>query len=700
MGVISRLRENMHFVLYALLAAFLALIVFEWGMDFSGFSGGGTLAGKVNGTPVEYRQYDQLYNRLVDDYRSRAPQAELTDVLERDLHQQAWDMVVDQIILQEQIEKFNIRVADEEILMAVESDDPPMVIRQNFFDAETGAIDRDKLEKARMAPENRDIWIAIEDIIRRELMAEKLQGILQTMAKVTDTELDAFAERQFAVYSASYLVAPYSLAGSDSLFSVSDREVEDYYAENKELFRQEPSRSLDYVAFPAVPTTRDSMTVRTELASLAETFAQATDDSAFVSLQSDRADRFNKRYSRADFSVRAGNEVFAEQNLKAGAIIGPVADRTLYRLLKVKEVSTGEAVARASHILIPFTGNDAAGEQEARETAAGIMRDLRSGTDFAVLAGKYSKDPGSAAEGGDLGWFGRSVMAPEFENAVFGSAIGSIVGPVETRFGLHIIKVTGKDSRRISCSEVVRDIRPSETTLENARRKAAEFQLEAENRGFEKASESFGTEQLTTGAFTKADIIPDIGYNSSIVRFAFSSSKGDISDIFRTSSGFLVMRLARKNDSGYKELDTGLQGAIRAELLVRKKGEKLDARLAGLVKEKTDDLETIAAKLGGIQVTSLDGIRFRENAIPDNNDIRLIEAIVGMDTGEISKPVPVKGGRALIVLHEKAYPDIADLQSEKIKLRPVLEQVKKERFIRDYFAAARREAKIEDLRGF
>jgi len=700
MGVITTLREKLHFVLYALLAAFLALIVFEWGMNFSGFSGGGTLAGKVNGTPVEYRQYEQVYDRLVDDFRSRSPQAELTDGLERELRQRAWDIVVNQIILDEQFEKYNIRVSDEEVLAAVESDNPPMVILQNFINPETGSIDREKLDSSRMNPENRDIWLSIEDIIRRELMVNKLQQTIQTMVKVSDSELDALIERELGTFSASFAVFPYSAAGGDTLYSVADPEIKQHYKKNRELFRQEPTRSLEYVVFSAIPTERDSLTIKTELASLAEDFTVTADDSAFVSLQSDRADTYDKVYTRADFSVQAGDELFVDSGLKAGALIGPIADRNSYRMIKVQEVMKGDTVARASHILIPFSKGDVSGEKEARGIADKIMQEIRSGKQFADLAMQYSQDPGSAANGGDLGWFSRTAMVPEFAQAVFSAATGALAGPVETQYGLHIIKVTGKDNRAIACSEIVRNIRPSGATLENARRKAAEFQIEAEEKGFDKAIEVFEKTKNTTGPFTRTGVIPDIGYNNSIVKFAFNASKGAFSDIVQVDAGFLVLRVAEINDSGFRLLDEGLQDMIRRELIVQKKGEALDGRLSLLLKQKSGDLEAIAADFEGVQVIHADSIRFKEQEVPVyGNDIRLIEAIIGMEPGTVSKPVAVKGGRALIALRGKAYPDTADLESEKARLLPMLEKVKQERFIQDYFTAERRAATIEDMRG-
>lgn len=87
---------------------------------------------------------------------------------------------------------------------------------------------------------------------------------------------------------------------------------------------------------------------------------------------------------------------------------------------------------RAKHILVKT-------EEEANE----IMKKLENGEDFDTLARQYSFCP-SKEKGGDLGYFNRGQMVPEFENAAFSTPIGGIAGPVKTRFGWHIIKVTRK----------------------------------------------------------------------------------------------------------------------------------------------------------------------------------------------------------------------------------------------------------------
>jgi hypothetical protein len=87
---------------------------------------------------------------------------------------------------------------------------------------------------------------------------------------------------------------------------------------------------------------------------------------------------------------------------------------------------------------------------QALATAVEIKQRLDAGEDFAALAAKYSEDPGSAAAGGSLGWFGRGMMVPEFETAAFALEPGQVSGPVKTAFGYHIIQVVAKDPARES----------------------------------------------------------------------------------------------------------------------------------------------------------------------------------------------------------------------------------------------------------
>jgi peptidyl-prolyl cis-trans isomerase C len=111
----------------------------------------------------------------------------------------------------------------------------------------------------------------------------------------------------------------------------------------------------------------------------------------------------------------------------------------------VKQMA-GDQEVRARHILVPT-------EAEAKK----ILEEIKKGTDFAELAKQKSKDPGAAAEGGDLGYFTKDQMVPEFSEAAFKLNKGELSDPVKTQFGWHIIKVEDKRAKPAPGFDEVKD---------------------------------------------------------------------------------------------------------------------------------------------------------------------------------------------------------------------------------------------------
>jgi len=701
MAVMSSLRDKTHIILYTLLAAFLALIVFEWGMNFSGFTGKGNQAGKINGKSVSMAQYDDVYKEFTANYRRTNPGAEMTPEAELALREQAWNTVVDQTLLEQQFEKFNISLQDQEVVEALDSPNPPLVIRQNFVDPATGAIDRKKLDSARRDPRNKELWLQIEKIVRQELKVNKLIRALQTLDHVTGREVDDIVSREFLRFSASFIPVPFSFVGPDSNFPVKEEEIKKYYDDHKELFKQAPSRKADYVFFPLTPSSKDSLAVRTELETIRSEFAAPTvNDSDYVKVQSDRPTGINVTYNRSDFSPAAGNTVFSPANLKSGTIVGPVADRGEFRLIKIKQVTTSsQPVARASHILLRFNPASRADVQKVRELSMLIFKQLQAGVPFEALAQKYSADPGSAVNGGDIGWFSRERMVPEFAAAVFSARPGAVIGPVQTQFGLHIIKVTGFDQSAITCSEIVRNIKPSTETVESVKRRAMAFQMNAKEKGFDKSASAEKLRIDKTGEFARHMPVAQIGYSDKVTSFAFKAAEGDLSDVLETEKGFYVMRLTGKNDTGYRLLDQDLKSRITAELIREKKGAALEKKLAAMVKGPGATLEQIAASNPGLSVVTADDIRWSDGSVPGYGvDRPLVEAMSGMVTGKLSAPVKTGDGYALVLVSKRTLPAGIDLKAEKASVAPQLLRAKQEQLFAEYFAAVRKSAKVEDTR--
>lgn len=122
---------------------------------------------------------------------------------------------------------------------------------------------------------------------------------------------------------------------------------------------------------------------------------------------------------------------------------------------QVKEKYESPERRHARHVLI--TASDGLDDAAASKKAEAIAAQAKSGADFAELAKQNSKDPGSAQQGGDLGWAERGMFVGPFEDALFSMQPGDITGPVKTQFGYHVIKLEGVEKGQIRPFE---DARP------------------------------------------------------------------------------------------------------------------------------------------------------------------------------------------------------------------------------------------------
>ena len=144
-----------------------------------------------------------------------------------------------------------------------------------------------------------------------------------------------------------------------------------------------------------------------------------------------------------DLKKRVIVEAYLKKKVEESANISDADLQAFYKKNQDK-FTTGEQI-RASHILVKT-------EAEAKA----IQKQLQEGASFEELAKKHSID-GAAPKGGDLGWFGKGSMLPEFEKVAFGLKEGETSGIVPTKFGFHIVKLTGKRAAGPRSFEEVKD---------------------------------------------------------------------------------------------------------------------------------------------------------------------------------------------------------------------------------------------------
>lgn len=206
--------------------------------------------------------------------------------------------------------------------------------------------------------------------------------------------------------------------------------------------------------------------------------------------------------------------------------------------------------AHALHILIKVDPNAAPEvDAAARAKAESLVKQLRAGADFAALAKQNSADPQSAAKGGDLDWFSRGQMVPEFENAAFTLPLNQISDPVKTQYGYHIIKVIGRRPAATKSFEEAKPELAAQVAEQMAKDQARDLmtQVAAKIRQNKPATAeafaAYANDKISSNDtlwFQKTDTIPGIGANPALSGFAFSAKQNDVGEMIGTQRGIVI----------------------------------------------------------------------------------------------------------------------------------------------------------------
>jgi len=257
----------------------------------------------------------------------------------------------------------------------------------------------------------------------------------------------------------------------------------------------------------------------------------------------------------------------------------------------------GEEQRRASHILIGFGKGDAAAKKAAHEKALSVLAEVKKNLGkFEELAKKYSQDPGSAQNGGDLGLFGRGMMVKPFEEAVFNMAPGSVSDLVESEFGYHIIKLTEIQGSGQPFDEVKTNIRAEllyQKALAQFAEKAEGFSnmVYEQSDSLEPAAKEYGVQVQNSPFMSRADAVKFFK-SEKLVNTVFSNEvlkdKRNTEAIEVAPNTLLAARVVEYKPSTARSLEevrTALENFLKHEqavaLAVKKGKETMEALRKG-----------------------------------------------------------------------------------------------------------------------
>ena len=222
MGVMTQMRERMKVIMIILVLAFLATIIFSWGMGYSGDSGAQNILGEIDGQEVTVDQYYQRYNQELNNYRERNGQ-EINENIRMRIRDQVWESLVSEILVLHEIENLGIKATDEEIYFYLENNPPEFLRNQEVFLTD-GVFDQGKYLEALHNPVGNE-WIQIEEYFRSIIPSQKLQNLITASVIVDEQDVYQSYADENVNYEIEYINIPFTMVSGDDL-TISDEDVE------------------------------------------------------------------------------------------------------------------------------------------------------------------------------------------------------------------------------------------------------------------------------------------------------------------------------------------------------------------------------------------------------------------------------------------------------------------------------------------
>ncbi|MET1258958.1 peptidylprolyl isomerase [Flagellimonas sp. DF-77] len=558
--------------------------------DFSGGKVGSSLV-DVNGESIS-----------IDDFRRRVEQASRQyppNFSSTQLVNTIFDQEVRKELLNQQFEDLGIAIESDQIVEFVKTTGyaqiPDFQDENGIFNAEIfkNAIADWKIND----PLRYDAWLQDEKNIMQAAKEQMYFNLIKAGVGATLAEGEFDYRLANDKVDLQYVRVPYSSI-ADSMIQVSKDEIAAYIKEHEADYKQDKARDLRFVFFEEKASADDENQVRDALIALLDDNVTNAADTTYVEKQfknTDDMEAFLDRNSdqkfdtifkaKKDLPAIAADSLMA---LSIGQVYGPYRDGDFFKVSRMM-ARRPNGTAKASHILVVYEGATRANpeikrtKEEAEVEANRLLAEaLKDGADFTALARDNSDGP-SAPRGGDLGYFQEGIMADEFNDFCFDNEVGKI-GLVETEFGFHIIKIDDKQDL-VQVANLVREIEPSETTINTLFTDATKFEMastDAEAEAFgDVAKESEYTVRPVNKIKEMDENLPGLSSQRAIVQWAFNDDT-EVGDIkrFDLTNGYAVVQLTKKHQEGLMSTEDASATAL-PEIRKEKKAEQIIAANQG-----------------------------------------------------------------------------------------------------------------------
>lgn len=709
MAIITRIRKHAGLVVILVGVAIMSFVLSD--LFFSGQSLFSTEqeAGEIAGNSINISDFEKEVQYIADVQKERRRQVALDEETMSAIRDRVWEKLINDMALKPQFLAAGISVCDAELKDLILGNDPDPLVVNYFSDPEskqlfpyfqdpaTGKLKASSVKTYvdSLPGEEKYRWAEFEDILRDTRMQNKYLTLLKKGLYVTTAQAKHDYENLNCSVDFKYILSPYS-AIPDSLVQVSDKDLLKYYNENRNKFKQDASRKLEYVIFDVKPTQQDFDLVKNQLEKLAEEWKEIKErkeDSLFCVKESDSRWFDTTHYGKGLLPFQIDSLVHISEK---GTVLPIFMENNQYKLAKVTDWEFLPDSVKARHILIKVPQGDTIAKEKAKVKIDSIKNVIQKKKNFAEMAKRFSEDVGSKDSAGELGWFTIGRMVPEFQNACFRGKKGEMPIALST-YGYHLIEILDQSplTRKTQVGIIDRSVEPGSKTRQNIYNTAVDFITKYHiTETFEKGIEETHLIKRIADQLKENDkMIPGIEQPRDMIRWAFNVKKGEVTtEPFSLGNQYVVAHLAVIREEGIAPME---ERKDEIEMGARKirKAEKI---ISGMGSIKATSLDAYSQKLN-LTIQSAQGASFSSFSIPNiGKEPKLYGALFTLKENQTSKPLAGESGVYVLMIEKVTKPPATtDYSSAKTQAQnnfsyrtdmEVIEAIRKNAEIKDYRA--------------
>lgn len=659
MATLEKIR-NRAGVLVAIVIGF-ALLAFILG-DFlnSGktlFSDSQFEIAEISGKSISYQKYQKELNDIIEINKFSSGKSALDEATVQRIQSQTWNQLLREYVLVDEYDGLGIDVSSQELWDMVQGENIHPIVQNLFTNPETGELNTMAvirfLKSYDQDPtgQQKAYWLFVEDQMVQERMFTKYtnlisKGLYTTKAEAQNELNNINKKVDFEFVAQNINTVP------DSLISIKNGDLKQYYDAHQNEYKQEASRNIEYITFDVVPSENDKKETEEWINNIKEDFANTDNDKEFVNLNSDIS--YNNANLKKEELPEQLKDIMFDAN--KGFMYGPYIDNDAYLLAKLSEINYVPDSVKARHILIQPTQQQSSSQIFA--IADSIINLLENGSNFALLSAQFSTDKAANEKGGDLGWFRANQMVSPFSDTCFAAKVGEYK-TVVTQYGLHIVQVTekAKSEKKVKIAILGRKLEPSSETYQQTYAMASKFAgNNTTYEKFQKAIEEEGlTKKIATNIKESDQQLAGLENPRELIRAIYSTDQFNIitsqnNPIFELGDRFIigfVNEIKEKGIATFEQVSAQLTVQVKKQKKAEYLVEKFNEALKG-----NNSLENLASEFN-TEVFEASDISFRSYSVPNAGiEPKLVAVATSANPDQIAGPI--KGDNNVFVLKVKS----------------------------------------------